>query len=753
MSRLPLLYHACAFLVFLAGNLGAAEGPKPPPRPEKAERAPAAAGAKSVEQIAEAGRKSVVVITFTDRDGKRLGLGTGFVVAADGLIATNLHVLGEARPIAVQLADGKRYDVTSVHASDRALDLALIRIDAKNLKPLELGDSDTLKQGQAVVALGNPQGLEHSVVSGVVSAKRAVEDRPMIQVAIPIESGNSGGPLLDMHGRVQGIITMKSQVTPNLGFAMPINALKPLIEKPNPIPMARWLTIGALDPQEWKPLRGARWRQRAGRIQVDGLGSGFGGRSLCLWQRPLLPLPFEVAVTVRLEDEAGAAGLVFHADGGDKHYGFYPSAGQLRLTRFDGPDVLTWKILSQQPSPHYRPGEWNTLKVRLEKDRIRCYVNDHLVIESTDDGFTSGKVGLAKFRDTVAEFKQFQVAKQVGAAGVPADVAARISKSIQKVPAQGALKPELVESLLPDAGASMTLLRERARLLEQQAAQLRQLATALHQKRVQKELAKVLEGKEDDIDLLRAALLVARLDNDELDVDAYCKEVDRLAREVTASFPKGADEKAKLAALNKYLFTERGFHGGRVNYYTRSNSYLNEVLDDREGLPLTLSILYMEVARRLGLRVVGLGLPGHFVVQHIPAKGEPQLIDVFDGGKMMSRADANKIVQLFADRPISDEDLEPARKKAIIVRMLQNLLRVAGGKDKDLPGALRYLDAILAIAPDSAQERWMRAVLRFQTGEREGALEDADWLLKQQPADFDLERVRELRRALQKEER
>jgi regulator of sirC expression with transglutaminase-like and TPR domain len=746
MPRLPLLCHACASLLVLAAGTWAAQGPKPPP-----EKPAPAARARTVEQIAEAARKSVVVITFTDRDGKRLGLGSGFVVAADGLVATNLHVLGEARPIAVQLADGKRYEVTSVHASDRTLDLALVRIDAKGLTPLPLGDSDALKQGQAVVALGNPQGLEHSVVSGVVSAKREVEGRPMIQVAIPIEAGNSGGPLLDMHGRVQGILTMKSTVTANLGFAMPVNALKPLIEKPNPIPMARWLTIGALDPHEWKPVFGARWRQRAGRVQVEGVGSGFGGRSLCLWQQPLPPLPYEVAVTVRLDDEGGAAGLVFHADGGDKHYGFYPSGGRLRLTRFDGPDVLTWKILSQEPSPHYRPGDWNTLKVRVEKDRIRCYVNDHLVTESTDDGLTGGQVGLAKFRDTAAEFKRFEVAKRIGAGGVPSDVAARITRSIQDVPAQGPVKPAVVDALVPEA-ASLTVLRERARLLEQQAAQLRQLATAVHQKRVQTELAKVLSGKEDDIDLLRASLLVARLDNDELDVDAYVKDVDRLAREVAAGFPKGADEKAKLVALNKALFAERGFHGSRVNYYTRSNSYLNEVLDDREGLPLTLSILYIEVARRVGLKVVGVALPGHFVVQHVPAKGEPQLIDVYDGGKLMSRVDANKIVQLLADRPISDDDLEPARKKAIIVRMLENLLRVAGGKDKDVAGALRYLDAILAIAPESADQRWMRAVLRYQTGEYPGALEDADWLLKQQPPGFDLDRVRELRRAAQKGE-
>src|SRR5262249_42582619 len=162
-------------------------------------------------------------------------------------------------------------------------------------------------------------------------------------------------------------LTIKSLLTPNLGFAVAVNALKPLLAKPNPVPMSAWLTIGALDPDEWQPRGGSRWRRRAGRILVEGAGDGFGGRSLCLSPHPAPELPFEVAVTVKLADESGAAGLAFHADGVDRHYGFYPSAGQLRLTRFEGPDVFTWKVLRQQASPHYHPGDWNTLKVRLGK--------------------------------------------------------------------------------------------------------------------------------------------------------------------------------------------------------------------------------------------------------------------------------------------------------------------------------------------------------------------------------------------------
>ncbi len=197
-------------------------------------------------------RKSVAVIVSDGRNGQREGLGSGFVVA-DGLIATNFHVIGEGRGVRVQLADGREFEATAIHPSDRALDLAVLRIDASDLPVLELGNSDELKQGQSVLALGNPRGLKNSVVAGLVSGVREMDGRPMVQLAIPIEPGNSGGPLIDMQGRVHGMLTMKSLVTPNLGFALTINLLKPLLEKPNPILMSRWLTIGALDPHEWKP--------------------------------------------------------------------------------------------------------------------------------------------------------------------------------------------------------------------------------------------------------------------------------------------------------------------------------------------------------------------------------------------------------------------------------------------------------------------------------------------------------------------
>ena len=744
-SRLIL----AAFYLCAATELFSADNNSPSRKPRsqvKSDTAPALTN--SVEALAALARPSVVVISHFGRDGAVDGVGTGFVVSEDGLIATCLHVIGEARPIQVQFSDGKRYEARVVHAWDRKLDLALIRIDATNLPALRLGDSDKLRQGTPVVAMGNPRGLQHSVVQGVVSALREFDGGPMIQLAMPIEPGNSGGPLLDLQGRVHGLLTLKSALTENLGFAMPVNALKTLLHQPNPVPMERWLTIGTLDPRQWRPLFGARWSQRAGRIIADGVGSGFGGRSLCLSEKAVPARPYEIAVTVKLDEEAGAAGLAFAADGKNSHYGFYPTAGQMRLTRFEGPDVYSWTILQQVYSPQYRPGDWNTIKVRVEADKLLCFVNGEQVIESTDTNLVSGKVGLAKFRQTKAEFKNFQFGKTVSSGHPSPALVADITRTVENLPPATRPDDGLIDALQSNAGASRGVLMDRARHLEQQVERLRQLAAAVHHRQVQTELLKTLEGEEAKIDLFRAALLIAKLDNEEVDIDAYRGELDRMAGEIRSTLRAPADDPQKLRALTDYLFVQNGYHGSRTDYYNRANSYMNEVLDDREGIPLTLSILFMELGRRIGLDgVVGIPLPGHFIVENRPGKGAPQLIDVYEGGKWISRAEADEVVRLHSEVSARAEDFEPATKRQIILRMLSNLLGLAM-RSESTEGALRYLDVIVALAPDSGADRRSRALLRLQRGDAEGAKEDLRWLLDHQPKGIDLERMDEILRSL-----
>ncbi len=701
---------------------------------------------RSVEELTALVRKSVVVVSFEGRDGKQQGIGSGFVISEDGLIATNLHVLGEARPISVQMADGKKYPVKAVHATDRTMDLAVLRIDADALSPLPLGDSDALKQGEDVVALGSPQGLKFSVVRGVVSGRREIDGKPLIQLAMPIERGNSGGPLLDLQGRVHGIITLKSLVTRNLGFAVTINSLKPLLKKPNPVPMSRWLTIGALDAAEWELLFGAEWRQRAGRIHVEGRGTGFGGRSLALWKQKLPKRPYEIGVEVKLTEEDGAAGLVFSSDGEHRHYGFYPSNGRLRLSRFDGADVFSWQVLEEVDSDAYRPGEWNALKVRLEDNRIVCFVNDEQVMTSTDGQYQNGRIGLAKFRDTQAMFRRFRVGRSLPPSRPPAEVVTRITDKVRDIPANRPPAPQLVDDLLSDADAASTVLEDRARLLEQQVIRLRQLARAVNEENARRELSELLTAPEDEIDLLHGALLIARIDNRELEVAAYLEAVKRIADDIRNAIPADADEQARIAALDKHLFEDLGFHGSRTDYYHRSNSYLNEVIDDREGLPITLSVLYIDLARRLGLKVTGVGLPGHFIVRFEPEKGESQLIDPFDRGARVSRKEALEIIKGAVGR--ADEEFLAAQSKpAILRRMVHNLMGVAR-TERDVEAMLRYVQTLLAIDPHDAEQRWFRAVLQYQTRRHGEALQDVEWLLDNQPAGVDLDQVRKLQQVL-----
>ena len=226
-----------------------AEGPEPLP----------------VDKIADKVRPSVLTVINAGREGYAQGLGTGFVISKDGLVVTNLHVVGEARPIAVELQDGRRPKVTEVVGWSRKDDLIVFRIDVLDVPPLTMGPGDKMAQGTAVVAMGNPLGLRYSVVSGVVSEVRDVEGQELIQLAMPVEKGNSGGPLVDAEGRLRGIVNMKSAVTDNLGYAIPVATLQAILANPAPMQIGNWLTIGKLNPKLWKATE-ATWTQRAGRI-------------------------------------------------------------------------------------------------------------------------------------------------------------------------------------------------------------------------------------------------------------------------------------------------------------------------------------------------------------------------------------------------------------------------------------------------------------------------------------------------------
>lgn len=729
----------------------------------------------SNEELAARAKASLVFIRSTDRTGAEHGLGAGFIISKDGLIVTARHVIGDGRDFAVELMGGKIVPVKEVYASTNRIDLVVFRVEAQDLAALPLSDDIETAQGREVVAMGHPKGMRNSMAGGIVSGHQDIEDVRMLQLAMPIQPGNSGGPVLDRTGNVVGIVTLKSSVAENVGFALPVKLLRDMLANPNPVPMARWRTMGALDSRQWTPLFGANWRQRAGRITVTDSGNGFGGRTLCLRNAPVPELPFDLQVMVKLGDEQGAAGLVFHSDGNERHYGFYPSAGNLRLTRFDGPDVNSWNILHNEPSPAYKPGEWNTLTVRMHTDRFECFVNGQKILESTDKGLTSGQAGLTSFRGTAAEFRRFAV----GASLLPLELSKpdleRIATTTKKITPDRPADDRMVAELLPIGESASDALNKEAMRMEQQAKQLRTLARDLHDTASRRLMAEALgipfsteqpaSSPQGDVpaktqeattesaarspDLLKAALLLAHIDNPDVDVNAYVARMDEMADELKRTFPENPTEQQRLAALDKYLFEELGMRGSQSEYYTRSNSYLNEVIDDREGLPITISVVYMELARRVDLKVVGVGLPGHFVVRFEPTDSSQasQIIDAFDHGRRMNDDEVRRVLAAanFPDLPRFREAKTPVQ---IMERMTLNLLNLAEDEKND-EDVLRYLETLVMLEPMNPEHRAKRLEMRARTGRLEMAIRDASWFIDNPTPGVDVERVRELRNSLE----
>jgi S1-C subfamily serine protease len=172
-------------------------------------------------------------------------MGTGFVVRADGWVATNLHVLlGGGARVVVALRDGRELPIVEMLAASPEHDLALVRVDARGLPSLALGDSNAMRPGDPIVAIGNPMGLEATVSNGLVSARRKVDGGlEVLQVSAPIAPGSSGGPLFNERGEVVGVATAVLTGGQNLAFGVPVAYLAPMIEQPAPMPFAEFVAL------------------------------------------------------------------------------------------------------------------------------------------------------------------------------------------------------------------------------------------------------------------------------------------------------------------------------------------------------------------------------------------------------------------------------------------------------------------------------------------------------------------------------
>jgi len=244
--------------------------------------------------------------------------------------------------------------------------------------------------------------------------------------------------------------------------------------------------------------------------------------------------------------------------------------------------------------------------------------------------------------------------------------------------------------------------------------------------------AELMAREEPAIDLARACLLIAQDAYPGLDVDGYLGEIERLAARLRGRLAEADDAEERIAALNEFLFAELGYTGNAKHYYDPRNSYLNEVLDRRTGIPLTLSVLYMEIGRRVGLSLEGISFPGHFLVR-IRLRGALIVLDPFAGGEPQSEADLRarlrRVIPQGATGPVPLEELpleqflEPAGKRQILARLLRNLKGIYRESDKP-ERLLDVLNRMLVVAPEAHGELRERGLLYQRLECHRAALKD-----------------------------
>lgn len=237
----------------------------------------------------------------------------------------------------------------------------------------------------------------------------------------------------------------------------------------------------------------------------------------------------------------------------------------------------------------------------------------------------------------------------------------------------------------------------------------------------------LVSGPEDELNLGEAALLIAQEEQPDLDVSFYLNRLAMLADAVRSRTPTGANQEETIEALNTQLFFEERLHGNAKDYYDPKNSFLNEVLERKTGIPITLCVIYLEVGRLIGLSLVGVGFPGHFLVKHLGHEGET-VLDPFMGGVTLTFDQlAAKLKTMYGeDNPLVTrvpELLQPASKKDILARMLRNLKGVYLHKG-DFQKALSAIDRIILVNPDLPSEFRDRGSVRQRLGQIQGAVQD-----------------------------
>lgn len=255
------------------------------------------------------------------------------------------------------------------------------------------------------------------------------------------------------------------------------------------------------------------------------------------------------------------------------------------------------------------------------------------------------------------------------------------------------------------------------------------------------DLRELLRGDSANVPLDVAALQIANIEYPHTAIEPYLVLLDSHATEFGERVGKRTSGEDFVQLLNEYLFQELGFEGNSNDYYDPANSCLNEVLTRRLGIPITLALVYMEIGRRLGRQIHGIGLPGHFLVQY-DGPDFRAFIDPFHGGQVRTEEECFELAREATGMPLADDPslLEPVSRRHIAVRMLNNLRAIYFQRQQPEKGA-RVLNLLIEADPASPEEYKQRAVCRTQLDEFDGARADLETYLRLAPNASDRDQV------------
>lgn len=257
-------------------------------------------------------------------------------------------------------------------------------------------------------------------------------------------------------------------------------------------------------------------------------------------------------------------------------------------------------------------------------------------------------------------------------------------------------------------------------------------------------LSGLLQGPDDDLPLDRAALLVASAFQPGLELDSYLSRIDLLAEHAGRGVRRIIGSRLQLAEFNTFLFAMEGFRGNHASYYDPRNAFLSDVLDRKLGIPVSLGILYMEIARRLDLQIEGIGLPGHFILRHVAPEGE-FLIDPYSQGTLLGVEDCEHLVRtLYGPHAQLDErHMKPISRIRVLKRLLSHLKEVylhAGEKTL----AITTLDLAHAVDPNNPETLRVRGLLYLELECFLAAQQDLERTLELDPEGPDASRIRSI---------